>query len=250
MTHYQFWNALNVAIDKDGYGGSFDPTDYEDIARIVNLSFFKRKMEELYKNLKPGQDIVSVIYSSKIFRNLITRETIVPVAGVINLSTGLTATYGYWMTMRDSTSNVKIRLIQNEDLDEVLDNAILAPSTSYPVATIDGNNCRINPTSITGVIFVFLKKPTDPIFDYYSDSNDNIVYMTAGATNVSIPSGATYSDGTAGPTTKNSRTFEFLYDSSFHPEIFQEMLTLLSARLREQQLEAYSERQQIKQDSI
>ena len=234
MTNFEFWEALNGAVDKDGYGGVFDPTDYEDISRVVNLSFLKRKMEELYKSIQPREDLQKTIYSSKLFRNLIIRETLTPSSGIIDLSSDLSDTYGFFIGLRVTSTNVKIKLIPNEELDEVLDNAILTPSTSYPVATIDGDNLRINPTSITSVIFTYIKIPDEPIFDYYSDSNDNIVYMAEGATSVSIPSGATYSDGTEGPTTKDSQSIEFDYNETFHPELFSEILELLANRLRDQ----------------
>lgn len=247
MTNEERWNALNVAIDKDGYGGAFDPTDYEDIARVVNMSMFKRKLEELYKNLK-GKSLLEALYSSKFFRNLITIETLTPSSGVIDLGSDLAQTYGEWVTM--TTGTARIKLVTHEDKTELVGNAILAPDSDYPIAVIDGDNLTISPTTISSVSFTYLKKPTEPIFDYYSDSDDNIVYMTAGATGVSIPSGATYYDGTAGPVSKDSRSVEFVYDSTFDSEIFTEMLQLLTQRIRDPQIDAYSERQQLKQDAI
>lgn len=251
MTNYEIWKALAVAIDSDESDGIFSPKDYNEIAREVNISLLENEMESLYAKYN-GRQLTPAILSSKLLRGLLIRQTgLAPTAGVLAISS-LSSTYGYWVSMTAVYNGQirEIKLISQEEFTMRNANLMMPSIKIMPVATIDEGNLRVFPTDLTSITFSYIKIPANPVFDYYSDSNDRVVYMAAGATGVSIPSGATYSDGTAGPTTKNSTSVEWAYDTTYHNRIYSEMLRALSNRLKDQNTAQYSEMKKNKEDSI
>ena len=85
-------------------------------------------------------------------------------------------------------------------------NSLLAPSSTFPIATIIDDTINFSPLVSVSAEFTFLKKPTEPFYDYYTDAGDNIIYLPVGP--YSISAGETYRDGTPGPTSGTSASVE------------------------------------------
>jgi hypothetical protein len=96
-------------------------------------------------------------------------------------------------------------MVSQLEYDERYEDYLTQPSETYPVFTLgelDGSDniiMHVYPTTITGTVtFDYLKTAATPIYDYYVNNTTLVVtYMDAGTT-VTIPSGSTYRNGTAG----------------------------------------------------
>jgi hypothetical protein len=235
------YKNILTALNADEYGNSSNITEFNDILDQEQIKFIKRKVEEQYSLPAEGKENSNTIFSSKLLYPLISKETVVPTAGIIDVTEDLTYDYLYWGTMTTSaTYNGQIRDIDLATNTEVTDRKtnLLSPSVKErPVAEIIGDEIRILPTNISGVDFTYIKKPATPFLDFYSDANYNRVYMAAAATHI-LTTGETYigSDGitrTAGYNV-TARTIELEFHEDFHSEFFDQLLALFSLRQGDQ----------------
>jgi hypothetical protein len=86
------------------------------------------------------------------------------------------------------------------------DDYLTQPTTTHPCAVLGDEDAsdyiqiRVYPVdaTITSVIIDYLRTPATPYLDYYTDDDTLVLtFMDEGDT-VSVPSGSTYRDGTAG----------------------------------------------------
>ena len=80
-------------------------------------------------------------------------------------------------------------------------------------ACSDLTQITVYPATLTSINVNYLKFPPVPFLDYYVTSAGLIVFLAEGAKPVSIPAGAEYRTGTAGPTTVNSATVNWAWSS-------------------------------------
>lgn len=220
------YDTIQTLIRKDQKGNSFNIKEFNRLANVVNLelyNFFVSKLEV-------GQDITE---------NL--KPFVVPNAS-ISLTAGvgaLPAAYSRMLGKPRTGSTTEIDLITRLELTPRLADELTKPTTEDPVAILGGltgsdRNITVYPTSISSVVIDYLSTPATPILDYYIASSGLYVYLDEGATGVSVPTGAVYSDGTPGPTSVNSLTVNFKWDDELITVIVNMLLQKAGIVLGEQ----------------
>ena len=99
------------------------------------------------------------------------------------------------------TNITRIDIVSSNELADRLENAITAPSSTNLVGHL--TSTRFYFYGVTGTpkysLFNYYKYPTDPYFDYYTDSSGNVTYLTDGQSSYTLQSGEIARDGsTAG----------------------------------------------------
>lgn len=234
MTLHEIYTLLNSYMNTESLGGEFNLKEFNYLIKDENLSFFKDKVEECYDKQRAGLLVPDLVYASKILRPFIMEAPATPTAGTINLSA--ITSFAYFMALRSSSSyNGQFRdipLVTHESMNNLLTNILSAPLKKNPACTIDGDNLRIKPNNITATTIIYLKYPATPVYDYYVDANDNIVYLAVSASRA-LSAGETGSAGQTG-TTVNSTTVELEYKNEFHPEFVQRLMRKLGIPKRDQ----------------
>lgn len=112
---------------------------------------------------------------------------------------------------------IDVDLVGFAELVDRLSDELTQPTEDDPIAVLGDVNSfsliNVYPTSLKAIYINYLKMPATPLLDYYVDSNGFYTFLAAGATGVSVPAGATYRTGTAGPTSVNSATVHFAWDA-------------------------------------
>jgi hypothetical protein len=237
MTLEQIYKYLNSLINADSLGGDLNLKEFNYMLQDENINLFKEEVEHLYTVQRADALKPEVVYSSKMLRKFINETTIAPTVGVVNLSSQLTS-YAYFLACRTAAAyNGQIRnipLVTHETFNIMASNLLSKPLKKNPVCVIDIDSLRIRPTNITSVIINYLRFPATPVFDYYINATDDVVYLAAAATHA-LTSGETGSVGqTTGTVT--SLTVELEYSVDFHSAFLNRLLGRLGLPQRDQAL--------------
>lgn len=87
----------------------------------------------------------------------------------------------------------------------------LSPTSAYPICKIQGNTMYVQPTSLTTIDFVYIKRPTTPV---YSVTLSNGFYNNSGSTEIDL-------------------------DEEFHIDFIRQLLEYLSIPMTNEQLLGY-----------
>jgi hypothetical protein len=112
------------------------------------------------------------------------------------------------------------------------------PSSTYPIAKITGEYLYVLPEDIDRVLLNYLKQPTDPYFDYYTDANYNIQYLAASAS-YTLQTSEVYRDGTSSGTV-TSATVELEWDDGEKIKILHRILAKMGVSMDEQLVAKYA----------
>jgi len=103
--------------------------------------------------------------------------------------------------MRTSTAATAkhFDFVTPQEWTHYMGDAVMQATADYPLACIIGDEIYTLPSSITEVVFVYLRKPRTPIFDYYYDAQYTVQYLTEDQTAYTLLTGEVGSAGqTAG----------------------------------------------------
>jgi len=223
------YKNLLVEINSDLYGGSFAIDEFNNIIALVNESFVKDKYDEYVAAGMSRQEILA----TKLMTSLSTSAALTFAAG----SADLPSDYLFYKAIGYGASGSQVPgdVVEEDIWVNRQDNTITGPTTSHPIYRLTTTTIRVLPSTITTLTeLYYIKEPTTPFLDYYIDSNDNKVFLDAGATTVAVGAGETTRAGVAGPTTVDSATVEWVYTEDFHGELFNRILGLLAIRNRDQ----------------
>jgi hypothetical protein len=235
MTLNDGLNYINFMVNKENSGGNLDPKRFGYVLQAVNIELFNQKVAEaqMYalQNKVPFDETID---SFKILREFRAESTITFTSGTYNL-TALTS-YSYWVRMLTQYNgfNREVELVTDKELINRRSNLLGKKLQEYPAAKIIGNLIKIYPTDIATAEFTYLNRPATPIFDYYLDANQNMIYFPAG-TNHTLATGET---GSANQTsgTINSLTVELSWNPDYHMDFFNAVLMKLAANLQNEQM--------------
>jgi hypothetical protein len=236
MNLNEIYEYLNALIGTEDLGGDFSLKEFNHLIKSENISFFKDKVEELYTNQRGQALNPDIIYSTKMLRKFIKEDTVTPTAGTITLSS-LTS-YAYFISAHTTTAyNGMIRnipLVTHETFHDLLTNLLAKPLKKNPVCVIDDESLRIKPSNITSVVINYFRFPTTPLYDYYVDANDNVVYLAVGGSHTLTAGETGSSGGTSGTVT--SSTVELEYPIDLHAEFLNRLIGRLGLPKRDQLL--------------
>lgn len=233
------YDTIQVILRKDQKGNAFSIGEFNKIAPIANFSLYNFYVA----NLGEGQEISEELKGFKTIGHDISLTS-----GVGDLPS-----YGR-MIGTPYTGTTKVDLIDDIEFAERISDELTQPTTENPFARLGGINAgvkqiRVYPTSVPSVTIDYVAIPATPVLDYYIDTNGLYVYLAEGATGVSIPAGAVYSDGTVGPSTEDSLTVDFEWHSDQVPMIISEILQKAGLILSEQVAIEYGMARETKEET-
>lgn len=152
-------------------------------------------------------------------------------------------------------------LTKREYLDRV-SSSLLFPTSSYPIcyvknvteptASADGEVFfRAAPFSLLKIDVEYLHIPKQPFFDYYIDSNDNIIYLPEGDIHT-WTTGETDSDGnarTTGDPDYASKSIELVFGNQDVMQIVYRILVKLGVNVKNSEAAQLGLRQEQKEES-
>ena len=251
ITLQEIFKTAEVYWNKYKNGNTFGPDEFNYWLEVFTPTFFRGKAEEV--ELKFGS-LPKGLYSSKLLREFRVSEDITPTAGTIDLSADLSDAYAYFISMITTAENVgrkpKVILVNDDKWESINSSYIGKPTVDYIICRINGNNLDILPSTTGEVNFTYLTFPTQPVYDYYIDADDNVVYLAAGATGVSVPAGGTSSAGVAGPTNVNSATVELEFSEDYHYEFMINLLSAMGVRSQDSQALGFANNEEQKLNQI
>jgi len=191
MTTQEVRDYINTILNKDSSGNSLSPDEFNLLMKANIYSFVKDQILQHRQFIASG-NIDNVVFTSLLVDALYTSTTASLSGGSFTLPTDmlfLSDLYGTY-----NANQKKIELVSPEEYSQRVSNLLSKPIAYHPVAYIEGTACKVNPQNMTAIKVLYIKSPTIPVFDYYNDANDNIVYLAAAATHY-LTSGETGSAG-------------------------------------------------------
>ena len=73
-----------------------------------------------------------------------------------------------------------IERVEKAKLSFLLSSPLTTPSTTFPVYYITGSTLTVNPNSLTSITMDYISKPSDPVWNYSTDSTTGAFTYTTG----------------------------------------------------------------------
>ena len=230
---------INYISTKENTGSTLKPTEFNTILESVNVDLFNKLVldAQLYA-LQSKMPLSKAIYEFKALRDFRRSSTISFTTGSYALS-GLTD-YGYWLAMISNYngSMTKIDIITDDELEERRSNLLSKSLSDYPAAVINNKTIYVYPSNITSADFTYLKIPTKPVYDYYTNQYQIRIYLNPGDSHL-LTSGEIGSAGQTSGTTVTSNTVELEYNQLYHIDFAVQILQRVGVNLKDVQLKEY-----------
>lgn len=254
MNNYDIYKYVFERLGNEDFG---DPINIEQFERDLNI-YSIEYMRESTRLFEEGKEVSTSLAPFKV-----SEESQATTAAGILLYSTLSETY-YRLTgvyYNDGTSDITIDEITDLEYHNRLGDALTKPTASHPVLMLDETSIIFKPSAAFNAETVFvsyLKKPSEPIFDYCYDADDNLLYMEVGwtingsnelrdASNNLIASGVTHPDSPALPYTSTSVELEWTDNDKI--VIANKILQANGVELKDQVPVQYAQQQEIK-DSV
>lgn len=246
MDNGQIYEFVTTILRKEKEGSALTP---ERFNLMLQESMWEKANDE-YKKFELSQVLTDTL------RQLKTEQQInISGTGEYDLS-GLT--HDYWHPSALYYDNVgdirRIEIVTGLEWSERVTSSLLAPDYVYPICkfTRDASgNYIIKFEPLTGfstVTFDYLRKPTDPFYDYYYNANDELVYLQPGAS-YTLQAGEEYRDGTTSGTV-NSISVELPFPEGDRLDVAYMILQKLGIPVKEQMAVEYGAAREAKEDQI
>jgi len=247
MTLDEIRKLTNYICVKENSGNTLKPDQLNFILPACNINMFNRKIKQaeelaLTKKNLPNYNsaFLEALLSMVELREFHANEDITFTTGAFDITT-LTYTYAYWeaMTTIYRGASRGIDLISDTELRNRKTNMLAPQLEDFPAAQINGSIIKVFPSDIATANFSYLKIPATPVYDYYLDANQNIVYLAVNATHV-LTTGEIGSSGETAGQTVTSKTVELEWNTVFHAEFANELLEKVGINLKDDRIRAYS----------
>jgi len=247
MTLQEIKTLVDYISNKSLYGNTMSENEYNNVLEIVNVKFFKNKLEEFKLKVANGlnEDMLSI--------NMLNEFKSISFPTISGGEFSIPADYQYFISLYGTYNGEKkkVRLIDEDEFSNYFGNIMASNLTHTPVVVLR-SNFYVVPNDITNLQFAYYKLPAQPIYDYYIDVNGNTVYLTAGATHVWV-TGEIDSSGTrhtTGDSNYSSTTVELEYNQDLHWEFTLAILEFLGVKLSREDLFQYSKAIQTEEKQI
>jgi hypothetical protein len=250
MTLQDIWDHIYSRTNKDQSGNTYNPERFNVDLKTANIEMFS-KMYGLPTDYSPGVAIPRVAYSvtQRVKDDL--RHLVVNMGGVAAGDPGplevnsdgiayLPEDYIHVSAMNytyvDGNCNQKIKypkfdVLTDQQWSEAIGNVTMNYRVAeFPYCTFRKNYIEVRPKTIQQIT---------PVYDYYVDSNDAIIYLPPG-TRYNLQPGET---GSAGQTNVQvqSNSVELEWPVEVHPDICNLLLSYVADNLRSQELKQSAE---------
>jgi hypothetical protein len=239
------FDTIQTLIRKDQKGNSFNIKEFNRLAKLVNFELYNIYADKL----EESQDVTEAL------KDFMTMED------SISLTSGvgdLPADYERLLSKPYTISGsdyTEVDIITRPEKTFRLSDELTKPTATHPIAIIGGvdvsgnSQIEVYPDTITTVYIDYLSIPATPILDYYINSNGLYTYLDEGATGITIPVDAIYSDGvTTNPSTVDSLTIDFEWHEHQTPIIVDMILQRAGIVLEQQVPIEYGVAKQTKEE--
>jgi len=186
MNIYQLFQYINYLLRKDPIGNTFNGEQANIILPIVAFKYFK-KIFGLPEEYEKGMERARLGFGL----NSITENKLRPLKVKVTDATLVSGEYtlpsNYY---RDSDCYLNpsagvyypVPILNDQEFNDRLSNPIDSPSVTDPIAKLLATTLLFNPTTVTKVVFEYIKYPTSPVLGYAIDNDSKeLTYVPRGA---------------------------------------------------------------------
>jgi hypothetical protein len=87
-----------------------------------------------------------------------------------------------------SLNTTEIDRVEKFKLSYLLSSPVTAPSTTFPIYYITGENINVNPNTLSSISMDYISIPSDPVWNSTADSNGALTYTATGSTDFTLHS--------------------------------------------------------------
>ena len=233
MTINELRLYLNTVLNKDNSGNSLSPDELNILLKTQIYGFVKEQILTYRQYVATGTPHDDVIFTALLVDALQETASATLTAGSFTLPTDMLFLESLSGTYNAHTK--KIEIVSAGEYYRRKHNLLSKPIAYFPLAYITDTTCTVIPNNMTSVVVSYIAKPAEPVFDYYNDANDNIVYLAAGGSRL-LTTGETGSAGQTAGTTVTSSTVEMNIPVELHQKFADYLLSKVAIRSREQLL--------------
>lgn len=225
MDNLFIYNLVRFILNEDESGNAITPDNFSDLMQVCSLELTR----QAFKLYEEGQELTDAIERFK------DDEDLTFTSG----EAGLPADYyrksfmlagGKWV---DFVSDYEFGYRPTKYLT--------APSADHPIARLAGGNVEILPNTITAATLYYLRRPNEPFFDYYYDSDGRMVYFPAADSPHTLGAGEIGREGQAATTEITSSDVELDWNDNEKLIIVGMICSKAGANLKEGQVMEYAE---------
>lgn len=169
ITLGDIWEEVNGMLRKEISGNTVTPMQFNQYLRSSGYEFFDRE----YNNYENSDQITASL-----------RRFYVDLALTFTTGTSTNFPSNLYYPVLLMYGNVEVDIVTESEWGDLIGDALLAPDATHPIAKYTSTQMLVRPTSIASADFKYFKRPAEPVFDYYYDINDNLVYLPVGAVHV------------------------------------------------------------------
>jgi len=187
----ELYNFISYVAEKEKAGYTMSPTEYNLLLPVAQQEFANIIWDE-YEKTQKYSDILSVLETH-------LGDTLAPLTVDSNGHATLPSDYWHYdsaMLKRvisyDSDGEpeiheVPIDIITGQQFNYRKGSQLEVPTKDYPIATVRDGYIDFLPKDLRRVVFTYLHLPSDPVYAYTIDANDDIVYNASGSTELEFP---------------------------------------------------------------
>lgn len=248
MTLQEILDLINYVANKEQSGNTLSIPQYNNLLKTVNIDYFKLKygLPEDYRVGMPlarqawenTQAITDALRRFKVIMGSPNAQMTVSNNGIAVLPTDYVhvSSIRYIQNVNNTSCGHKeyirtVEVITDDQLSDRLSNNVKKPSYRYPVAVFYNSYVQFYPKDLHAVDFTYLRLPLTPYYDFYMDTNDNVVYLPPNTT----------SPITGNPPSHASQSVELEWGEECHIDIARLLLSYIGINLREVPLLQYAE---------
>lgn len=193
MTNFNVNNLYQIALDRlrKDRKGSVSPEEFESFLNNRSYDYFQQQL---------GVEGISKLNQASL-APLFTFHAPVPIEGTFGITgdswASLVSPYDIvkvvnaWHSASSTvfSSVVEIDLVTHSELIDRLNNAITKPTATNPIGYIQGAKMTVFGVTTGYVLFDFYSRPSKVYFDYYTDGNGNVTYLTVGQSAYTLATG-------------------------------------------------------------
>jgi hypothetical protein len=87
-----------------------------------------------------------------------------------------------------SLNTTEVDRVEKSKLSYLLSSPVTAPSTTFPIYYITGENINVNPNTLSSISMDYISIPSDPVWNSTADSNGALTYTATGSTDFTLHS--------------------------------------------------------------
>jgi hypothetical protein len=185
MTISNFVKYVYDLARKEGKGNVVTPAVIVNWLTYVMLDNFNDLLTQALTLAQERQvALANVIFDIKDLRQFIKSDTLVPVSYTIgnvhSAKAPLPSDFKYELGL--TADMVNVDLLSYTLLPKYRGSVLNGNPEESPKAFIGGGYLEVIPNDLNGLVFVYLRTPAKPYYDFCMDSADNEIFMPAGST--------------------------------------------------------------------